>query len=91
MLTLDIKKKMHAVADHVKSHPTAYCVGLALAVSATAQYVYNTKKGMIYLNDVTKEMRETGKGVYFRDTNTGTTIIAALYNPETMPDLTFLD
>ena len=90
-MKLNVKKKLNAVIEHVKDHPTVYAVSLALVSSAVATYVYNTKKGMVYMDDVTKEMLKTGKGMYFRNKKTGVTVISVLYNPETMKDLKFLD
>lgn len=91
MLNINAKQKMNAAIQHVKNHPTAYAVGLTLAACTITRYVYDTKKGLVYMSDVVKEMTDTGKGMYFTQTKTGVTVIAALWNPETMKDITFLD
>jgi hypothetical protein len=91
MRNFNMKQKMNTVLDHVKTHPTAYAVGLALTASTIARYVYDRQHGMVHLTEVAKDMAETGKGAYFKNAKTGVIIIATLYNPETMKDLKFLD
>lgn len=90
-MKINFKQKTKTVIDHVKAHPIPYAIALGAAAVTITRFVYDYNKGAVYLNDVTKDMTKTGKGVYFRNTKTGVTVIACLYNPETMPDLKFLD
>lgn len=90
-MKLNAKQKLNATVAHVKKHPALYAAGLALAASAIAQHVYDTKKGKIYLDDLVESMKRTGKGTYFRDLTTGDTVLTVLYDPEKHLDITFLD
>jgi hypothetical protein len=90
-MKINAKKKLNTVLSHAKAHPIPYVIVLTSIATTAIRYVYDSRKGMVFMDDVVKDMTETGKGMYFKDTKTGTTVVAALYNPETMPGLKFLD
>jgi hypothetical protein len=90
-VNLNVKQKLNAAVNHVKKHPVPYAVGLALVVQATVRFAIDTKKGLVYMDDLIEDMQRTGKGSYFRDLNTGETVLTVLYDPEKHPELKFLD
>lgn len=90
-MNLNIKRKLNTVVDHVKANPALYSFIAGATAVTIAGLVYDHKKGVMYPDDLVSRMKDTGKGMYSHNTNTGDTILMTLYNPETMPKLNFTD